>query len=148
MFESITDEKFCMVQLIPLAIIFSLLVFLLIGALLHLASPIFTDLPGARVLPRLFYFLSATLILLTFFLRKIIYRSSPSTLPGPEETAKQAAFCRIGHLIIFVFCEAIGLFGLMLLFLTVSFRHFLNLTLASLILLIGLYPRKMAVNNL
>ena len=137
-----------MVQLIPLAIIFSLLAYLAIGALLHLASPRFTDLPGARVLPRLSYFLSATLILLTFFLRKRIYFGLPSTPPGPEESAKQAAFYRIGHLIIFAFCEAIGLFGLMLLFLTVSFRHFLNLTLASLILLIVLYPRKMAVNNL
>ena len=67
---------------------------------------------------------------------------------SPEESLKQANFHRTGHLIIYVFCEAIGLFGLILLFVTGSVQHFLNLILASFMLLIVLYPRKMAVNNL
>jgi hypothetical protein len=52
-----------------------------------------------------------------------------------------------GHLLIYVLCEAIGLFGLVHLFLMGSVQHFLNLMLVSIILMVLLYPRKIAEGN-
>ena len=53
----------------------------------------------------------------------------------------------VSHLLIYVLCEAIGLFGLVHLFLTGSVQHFLNLMFVSILLMVILYPRKIAEGN-
>jgi len=143
-----SDQQFRMLQLIYFAILFSLVTYLVTGFLLRPTRLPPWGMKTVATLIQAFYFLSAGLIALIFLVRRKIYRGSPTAQLSPEEASKQIGFYRNGHVLIYVLCEAIGLIGLILLFMAGSIQHFVNLILVSFILLVVLYPRKMTVNNL
>ena len=81
-------------------------------------------------------------------MRRQIYHSHPLVFPFPQGVSKPMNFYNVvDQLLIYVLCEAMGLFGLAHLFLTGSVSHFLNLMLVSMILMVLLYPRKIAEGN-
>ena len=142
--QSGTDQHFRTLQLIYFAMLFSLASYLVIGLLLRPSLPPFGRTSAPQTLIEIFYFLSAGLVALVYIIRKKLYRKSPEISPSPVEVSKQQSFYRTGHLLLYVFIEAIGLLGLILLLMTGSIQHFVNLTLVSFILLVVLYPCKMA----
>ena len=128
--------------------IFSLVIYLAIGLWLRPTPALSGEMKETVIFTTGFYFLSAAFIVLIIMLRKKIYYRSPLVPPSPQEVLKQMSFNKVvGHWLIYVVCEAIGLFGLIYLFLMGSVQHFLNLMLVSIILMVLLYPRKFAEGN-
>ena len=145
-FNSNSVQSFRKIQLVYLSMLFSLATYLALGLWLRPIPLLSGEMKQAATFTQIFYFLCAALIALIYFTRKKLYRRATMISPSPQEVSKQTSFYPIGHLLIYVLCEAIGLFGLLLLFLTGSLQHFLNLMLVSIILMVVLYPRKMGEN--
>jgi hypothetical protein len=127
---------------------FSLVIYLAIGLWLLPTPALSSEMKETVIFTKGFYFLSAAFIVLIFMLRKKIYHRPSLLPPSSQEVLKQISFYKmVRYLLIYVFCEAIGLFGLAHLLLMGSVQHFLNLMLVSIILMISLYPRKFADGN-
>ena len=124
-----------------------LVTYLAFGLWLSLAPVHSGEMQAGASLTQIFYFLSASLIALIFIVREKIYCRPAVTSSSQQEILKLTSAYESGHLLIYVPCEAIGLFGL-LLFLAGSVWHFLNLTLVSIIVIVVLYPRRMMEGNL
>jgi hypothetical protein len=143
-----SDQQFRKLQLIYFGLFLSLVIYLAIGLWLRPTPALSGEMKETVIFTRGFYFLSAAFIVLIIMLQKKIYYRSPLVPPSSQEVLKQMSFNKVGgHLLIYVLSEAIGLFGLVHLFLTGSVQHFLNLMLVSIILMVWLYPRKIAEGN-
>jgi hypothetical protein len=141
-------QSFRKIQSIYFSMLFSVVTYLGFGLWLRPTPHLSGGTKETAVFTQIFYFLSAALIATVFIVRKKTFSRPPIISPSPEEALKLMNFYHVGHLLIYVLCTAIGLLGLFLLFLTGSLQHFLNLTLVSIILMVVLYPRKLAKINL
>ena len=140
-------QSFRKIQSIYFSILFSVVTYLGFGLWLRPTPHLSGGTKETAVLTQIFYFLSAALILLIFIVRRKIYHRPPMISPSPQEALKLMNFYYVGHLSIYVLCGAIGLFGLLLLFMTGLVQHFLNLSLVSILLMVILYPRRIAEGN-
>ena len=135
------DQQFRLIQIVYFALLAALLIYVVIGLALRPphASPAG---PVAEPLEKMLYVLGGGIILLIFFLRKRLLRPVPEITTSPQDVAVQINNYRIGHILVFVLSESLGVFGLVLLFVTGKFSHFLRFILVSFVLMAVLYPKK------
>jgi hypothetical protein len=135
------DQQFRAVQVLYLAMLASLAGYLVIGLVLGSSRvPNLGDSSARWV--RTFYFLSACLIVAAYLVKKRMVR--PLSLGMAAADIKQClASFRSGHLVTYVLCEGIGLFGLLGMFLAGSRSQFLNLIVVAFALMILLRPKRM-----
>ncbi len=88
-----------------------------------------------------FYGLAAALIGVILWVRKSWL--APVLSSFNENVSSSLSRYRTGYILIFVLCEAITLFGLVLLFLIGSFIHLVYFALLSLVMMAISYPKKL-----
>ena len=134
------DQQFRAVQVLYLAMLASLAGYLVIGLVLGSSRvPNLGDSSARWV--RTFYFLGACLIVAAYLVKKRMVR--PLVLGMAAADIKQClASFRSGHLVTYVLCEGIGLFGLLGMFLGGSRSQFLNLIVVAFALMILLRPKR------
>lgn len=135
------SQQFRAVQVIHLAMLLSLAGYVVLGFIIR---PPGLPSGGAEIsalLVRVFYLISAGIVLAIFVLRKRLIQPlarGPSTV---QEIQHWSARFRIAHILIYALCEAIGIFGLVALFVAGSQAHFLTLIALSFVLMILLRPK-------
>ncbi len=118
----------------------SLAGYLVIGLVLDSArAPVAVARSGQWI--RILYLLSIGLITAAFLVKKRLVRPLSPGLAPAEIKCRLASF-RSGHLVSYVLCEAIGLLGLLALFLAGSRAQFINLIVVAFALMILLRPKR------
>jgi len=134
------DQQFRVVQVLYFAMLASLAGYLVIGLVLgSTRAPDLTESSARWV--RTFYFLSACLIVAAYLVKKRMVRRLSAGMVAADIKECLASF-RSGHLVTYVLCEGIGLFGLLGMFLGGSRSQFLNLIVAAFALMILLRPKR------
>ena len=118
----------------------SLAGYLVIGLVLVSAKAPNIPASSARWV-RTFYFLSACLIVAAYLVKKRVVRPlSPGKVAA--DIKQCLASFRSGHLVTYVLCEGIGLFGLLGMFLGGSRSQFMNLIVVAFAVMILLRPKR------
>jgi hypothetical protein len=136
------DQQFRILQIIHLAMLLSLGAYVIVGFVLRPARAALGGSELSGLLVQLFYGVSAAIVLAVFFLRKRLLQPLKPGLTSAREIESWGAKFRAGHIVIYALSEAIGIFGLVSLFIAGSQAHFLNLILLSFALLIFLRPKR------
>ena len=134
------DQQFRAVQVLYFAMLASLAGYLVIGLVLVSAKAPNIPASSARWV-RTFYFLSACLIVAAYLVKKRVVRPLSPGMVAADIKQCLASF-RSGHLVTYVLCEGIGLFGLLGMFLGGSRSQFLNLIVVAFALMILLRPKR------
>ena len=137
------DQQFRAVQVLYFAMLASLAGYLVIGLVLVSAKAPNIPASSARWV-RTFYFLSACLIVAAYLVKKRVVRPLSPGMVAADIKQCLASF-RSGHLVTYVLCEGIGLFGLFGLlgmFLGGSRSQFMNLIVVAFALMILLRPKR------
>lgn len=135
------NKQFRVVQMIYFAMLASVGGCLGVGMLLGSLGRPASGNPSSPALIQGLYVLSAGLILTAFFIRKRLVRPLAHG-SAPSETQKWMIAFRIGHLAGFVLCEAIGILGLLSLFVSDSKSHLINLVVLASTALVLFRPRR------
>ena len=133
------DQQFRVVQMLYFGMLASLAGYLAIGLVTgfgkeptHTASAQWT---------KIFYVISTGLIVAAYLVKKRMVRPlSPGM--APADIKQCLTSLRSGHLVTYVLCEGIGLFGLLGLFLGGSWPQFINLIIVAFALMILLRPKR------
>ena len=134
------DQQFRVVQVLYFAMLASLAGYLVIGLVLgSTRAPTLTESSAQWV--RTFYFLSACLIVAAYLVKKRMVRPLSAGMVAADIKQCLASF-RSGHLVTYVLCEGIGLFGLLGMFLGGSRSQFMNLIVVAFALMILLRPKR------
>lgn len=139
------DQQFRAVQVLYFAMLASLAGYLVIGLVMGT-----TRAPKAAASSqwvRLFYVLSTGLIVAAYLVKKRMVRPLSPGIP-PANIRQYLTSFRSGHLVTYVLCEGIGLFGLLGLFLGGSRPQFINLIVVAFALMILLRPKRIDSSNL
>jgi cytochrome b561 len=136
------DLHFRFLRILHLAMLMSLVGYVALGLLLRPAKVAAGGTELSGLLVQIFYMVSAGIVLAIFFLRRRLIRPLPLGVRSAPEIEGWLAKTRAGHMIIYALCEAIGVFGLVSLFIAGSQAHFLNLIVLSLALMIFLRPKR------
>ena len=134
------DQQFRAVQVLYFAMLASLAGYLVIGLVLVSAKAPNIPASSARWV-RTFYFLSACLIVAAYLVKKRVVRPLSPGMVAADIKQCLASF-RSGHLVTYVLCEGIGLFGLLGMFLGGSRSQFMNLIVVAFALMILLRPKR------
>lgn len=133
------DQQFRAVQVLYFAMLASLAGYLVIGLVLGAKAP---NIPASSARwVRTFYFLSACLIVAAYLVKKRMVRPLSPGMVAADIKQCLASF-RSGHLVTYVLCEGIGLFGLLSMFLGGSRSQFMNLIVVAFALMILLRPKR------
>ena len=131
------DQQFRAVQVLYFAMLAG---YLVIGLVLVSAKAPNIPASSARWV-RTFYFLSACLIVAAYLVKKRVVRPLSPGMVAADIKQCLASF-RSGHLVTYVLCEGIGLFGLLGMFLGGSRSQFMNLIVVAFALMILLRPKR------
>jgi hypothetical protein len=134
------ERQYRLVLLIYFAMLASIFIYLGIGFVLVRALPPHPGVESTRPVVMVFYGLAAVLIAAIGWIRKS--RISPLLSPATGDVPSLISKYRVEHIVVFVLCEAITVFGLVLLFLVGSFTHLVYFALLSLIMMMISYPKK------
>ena len=134
------DQQFRAVQVLYVAMLASLAGYLVIGLVLGSTRAPNLAESSARWL-RTFYFLSACLIVAAYLVKKRMVRPLSPGMAAADIKQCLASF-RSGHLVTYVLCDGIGLFGLLGMFLGGSRFQFMNLIVVAFALMILLRPKR------
>jgi hypothetical protein len=140
------DRQFKIVRLLYFAMLSSLGVYLGIGTLIGFIRPIGTAPSSSQLLIQMLYIMSAVLILAAFLLKRRLIRP-PREGSTPSEIHGWLLVFRNGHLVSFALCEAIGIFGLLALFLAGSKRDFVKLVILAFASMVLLRPTRINSSN-
>lgn len=134
------DQHFRWVRVLHFTMLAPLVGYLVIGMLL--GSSWGQKATAASVQwVRVFYLVSSALIVAAYLARKRMVRPLSPGMTLADIRQSLSSF-RSGHLVTYVLCEAIGLFGLLGLFLGGSRPQFINLIVIAFGLMILLRPKR------
>ena len=134
------DQQFRAVQVLYFAMLASLAGYLVIGLVLGSERKLNITASSAQWV-RIFYFLSAGLVVAAYLVKKRLVRPLPQGVLSSDIKQWLTAF-RSGHLVTYVLCEGIGLLGLLALFLGGSRSHLINLIVLAFALMVLLRPKR------
>jgi hypothetical protein len=134
------DQQFRVVQVLHFAMLASLAGYLVIGLVLG-SGKVPNIAASSAEWVRIFYFLSTSLIVAAYFVKKRMVRPLSAGMVAADIKQCLASF-RSGHLVTYVLCDGIGLFGLLGMFLGGSRFQFMNLIVVAFALMILLRPKR------
>jgi hypothetical protein len=141
------DHQFKAIKLIHLGMLLSLAAYVIVGLFLRPSKLPVGGRELSSLLVQVFYVISACIVLAIFFLRRKLIHPLSSNTATDQEIANWFARYRGGHIVIYALSEAIGIFGLVTLFVAGSQSQFVNLILLSFVLMIFLRPRRIPTSN-
>ncbi len=140
------DKQFRIIQMIYFAMLASVGGCLVVGLLLDsLGAPAPGNIPSPALI-QVLYVISAGLILTAFFIRKKLVRPLAHGSTTSEIQEWMTAF-RAGHLASFVLCEAIGILGLLAVFLSGSKSDLIKLVVLASTALVLFRPKRIDSTN-
>ena len=134
------DQQFRVVQVLYFAMLASLAGYLVIGLVLG-SGKVPNIAASSAEWVRIFYFLSTSLIVAAYFVKKRMVRPLSAGMVAADIKQCLASF-RSGDLVTYVLCDGIGLFGLLGMFLGGSRFQFMNLIVVAFALMILLRPKR------
>lgn len=140
--KSAFDQQFRAVRVIHLAMLLSLAAYLVLGLILRPALAIASETEVSGWLVKVFYAVCAGIVLAIFLLRKRLIQPLMAGSGTRQEAESWSRKFRAGHIVIYALCEAIGVFGLVALFVAGSQTHFISLILLSFALMFFLRPKR------
>ena len=137
------ERQYRLVLVIYAAMLASILMYLGIGFLLARTLTARMADQTARPLVVLFYCLAAIVTGAILWQRKSWTSPPASSVSAPPDMLESISRYRTGHIVAFVLCEVIALFGLLVLLLVGSFSHLVYFASLSLTMMIVCYPKRM-----
>jgi cytochrome b561 len=140
--KSAFDQQFRAVRAIHFAMLLSLAAYLVLGLVFRPALAMASETEASGLLVQFFYAVCAGIALAIFLLRKRLIQPSRTGSATRQEAESWSRKFRTGHIVIYALCEAIGVFGLVALFVAGSQTHFISLILLSFALMFFLRPKR------
>jgi len=136
------QQQYRVVQVIFLAIMASVLLYLGVGILLISQGRYGEGVQTGWPIVYLFYGLAASLIALLLLIRRRLVPSAEAFQNPQSNFSELLIEYRTGYIVMQALGEAVGLLGLVLTLLTGSLAHLFRFCLVSIVLLFTAYPRK------
>jgi hypothetical protein len=137
------ERQYRLVLVIYAAMLASILIYLGIGFLLVRTLPAHAANESARSFVVVFYCLAAVFTGVILWQRKSWTSPPASSASAPPDMLESISRYRTGHIVAFVLCEVIALFGVLVLLLVGSFSHLVYFASLSLTMMIVCYPKRM-----
>jgi cytochrome b561 len=120
----------------------SLAAYVVLGLVFRPALAMASGTEASGLLVQFFYAVCAGIALAILLLLKRLIQPLRAGSVTPQEVESWSRKFRTGHIVIYALCEAIGVIGLVALYVAGSQKHFISLILLSFTLMFFLRPKR------